>query len=358
MPRRRTGEQYWTEQQFGKLTQAPPGRLRSRGAVPWRLLAYMLQAAPEVEPLRTLVAKRLMDSRHLEAGQKALERMLMILWTAGYVELDPPPPKQTEESPDEIKDAASGESPRTDEDESPSYKPVRAHPTPTMDKLQLLRGINPLYGIFLVNQLGIADRAERLQAMESVLEIPGSLRRMVRVPPHEELPPGPLATTRLDVQLLQLGLATAEELGAAEQDEAESDRDRYRMFAEDRVFVLTLAEKLRRLFDFDFPGVHDVSTQSVWVAGEILEFGGDFNKYVTSKRLQKQEGIIFRHLLRLILLTHEFRQLCPPDTTEDEWNDDLIDIADRLTDCCRRVDPGSTDKALAEAQRVADQPDS
>jgi superfamily II DNA/RNA helicase len=358
MPKRRTGEQYWTEQQFDKLKEAAPGRLQSRGAVPWRLLAYMLQASPEVEPLRTVVGKRLMNDRFLEAGQKALERMLMILWRAGYVELEPPPPKQTDESPADgnvAASAAAGGEPQDPEDQPPPYKPLLAHPTPAMEKLQLLRGINPLYGMFLVNQLGIADRAERLQAMESVLEIPGSLRRLVRVPPHEELPPGPLATTRLDVKLLQLGLASAEELGAGQRDEEESDRDRFRMFAEDRVFVLTLAEKLRRLFDYDFPGVHDVRTQSVWVAGEILEFGGDFNKYVTSKRLQKQEGIIFRHLLRLILLIHEFRPLCPPDAMDDEWNDDLQDIADRLTDCCRRVDPGSTDKALAETQRVSDE---
>jgi hypothetical protein len=181
------------------------------------------------------------------------------------------------------------------------------------------------------------------------------VRRLVRVPPHEELPPGPLATTRLDVQLLQLGLASTEELGAGSEEADEPPPDRYTMFAEERVYVLTLAEKLRRLFDYDFPGVDDVRTGSVWVAGELLEFGGDFNKYITSKRLQKQEGIIFRHLLRLILLTHELRQLCPPDTDEDEWRDDLEDIAERLTECCRTVDPGSTDEALADAEQADDE---
>ena len=76
--------------------------------------------------------------------------------------------------------------------------------------------------------------------------------------------------------------------------------------------MLTLAEKLRRLFDYDFPGVHDLRTQPVWAAGELLEFGGDFNKYVTSKDLQKQEGIIFRHLLRLILLWPSSRSSARP----------------------------------------------
>ena len=47
--------------------------------------------------------------------------------------------------------------------------------------------------------------------MESVLELPGSVAHFVRVPKQDELPPGPLATLRLDPQLLQLGLATPED---------------------------------------------------------------------------------------------------------------------------------------------------
>ena len=82
---------------------------------------------------------------------------------------------------------------------------------------------------------------------------------------------------------------------------------------------LTLGDKLRRLFDYDFPGVRDVNTTPVWAAGELLEYGGDFNKYITSKALHKQEGIVFRHCLRLILLCHEFTQFCPPDADPSEW---------------------------------------
>jgi hypothetical protein len=94
----------------------------------------------------------------------------------------------------------------------------------------------------------------------------------------------------------------------------------------------------------------------VWIAGDVLDYGGDFNNFINAKGLQKQEGIIFRHLLRLILLTHEFRQLCPPDLDEAEWQADMEDIAERLTECCRRVDQGSTDKALADLERAADEP--
>ena len=207
--------------------------------------------------------------------------------------------------------------------------------------------MNPLYGVFLINHLGIADRAERIQAMESVLEIPASVGHFVRVPDREEMPPGPLATTRLDIELLRLGLATAEQLAGSES--ADEDPRRRAFYEEEKPRVLTLAEKLRLLFDYDFPGVHDIRTYSVWAAGELLEYGGDFNKYVTSKRLQKQEGIVFRHLLRMILLIREFQFLTPPDADPTEWNADLDDLASRLIDCCHEVDPASTDKALEQA---------
>ena len=182
----------------------------------------------------------------------------------------------------------------------------------------MFRGINPLYAVFLVNQLGIADRNERIQAMESVLELPRSVGHFVRVPRQDELPPGPLATLRLDPHLLQLGLVTPEELSQSANDEEDRGPPPHRT-TRSAMWVLTLAEKLRRLFDYDFAGVHDLRTSPVWAAGELLQFGGDFNKYVTSKALQKQEGVIFRHVLRLILLVNEFMQLCPPDATEEEW---------------------------------------
>src|SRR5207244_2410121 len=81
----------------------------------------------------------------------------------------------------------------------------------------------------------------------------------------------------------------------------------------------TLAEKLRLLFDAIYPEVTDVSTQSVWAAGELLRFGGNFNKFVQARDLVKQEGIIFRHLLRLILLCGEFAEVTPPDVGRDAW---------------------------------------
>ncbi len=337
MPTRRSTQQYWTEQQFDKLVAAAPRKLASRGGLPWRFLVHLLEASPDVQRIRQLIGQRLLDSGEIARGQKALDRMLLTLWRAGYVTLEPHPPlhgEQDEPAPVEADDAEP-------------YRPLVAQATPALDRLLIFRGVHPLYGVFLLNQLGIADRAERLQAMESVLEMPGSVARHVRVPSQQDLPPGPLATERLDTRLLQLGLVSAAELTASPADEEPEPR---KMFEEEKPRVLNLAEKLRLLFDYDFPGVHDVWTRDVWVAGELLEFGGDFNKYVTSRNLQKQEGVIFRHLLRLILLIAEFQQLTPPETTDDEWLEDLGDISRRLAECCRVVDPYSTDKALEEIQ--------
>lgn len=360
MPKRRETEQYWNEAQFDKLRTAPPGHLASRGHIPWRLLAFILEASPEVEPIRKLVGKRLLDPKRLESAQRELTQMLVTLWRAGYVTLDPEPPKKDEEAPPAETPAAPKVSlldslgsldpyaavKPAEPAKPPEYEPLLAHPTPELKKLLMLRGVNPLYGLFLVNQLGIADRAERIQAFESILDLPSSVLHFVRVPKQHELPPGPLATGRLDEQLLRLGLATAEELTEKSREEVEDERSR--MFKEDRVWVLTLADKLRRLFEYDFPGVRDLRITPAWAAGEVLEFG-DFNKYVTSKSLQKQEGVIFRHLLRMILLLAEFLPFTPPETTEEAWRADLEEISRTLVDVCHKVDPTSTDKVLEQA---------
>lgn len=383
MPQRRKTEQYWNEQQFEKLIASPPGSLASKGQLPWRLLAYLLTISPEVERLRTVVSKRLLDAKRLETGQRALNRMLMTLWAGGYVRLEPePPPRDTgsttpsspkTEAPappppapatgtfgallqearadahsdgDKEKKGRSKQADTSDaEDASEIYRPMLAHPTADMHRLLPFRSVNPLYGDFLVRQLGIAEEAERIQALESVLEMPGSVAKLVRVPQPDELPPGPLAKERLDDELIQRGLATSDELYPKDRSERMSFEQRW---------ALALAEKLRLLFDSEFPNVRDIRTVAVWSAGDLLKFEGDFNKYVKGRGLAKQEGIIFRHFLRLILLCEEFAQVPPPEMTETEWQDWLRDLAARLTASCREVDPESTDKAIESAHAIAD----
>ena len=62
--------------------------------------------------------------------------------------------------------------------------------------------------------------------------------------------------------------------------------------------------------------------------------------------------MIFRHLLRLILLVSEFAQLAPPDITPEQWREELLPLRDRLIDTCRRVDPTSVDEVLQQAEQT------
>lgn len=226
-------------------------------------------------------------------------------------------------------------------EEKEIYRPLRAEPTERLDQLLSFRSCHPIYGTFLLEHLGLADKAERIQILESVLEIPGSMIRDVRVPGPNELPPGPLATARLDPILMTRGLISQAEL---DPDTVEQEFDKFGKPI--RVFAVPLGDKLRRLFDSEYPGVHDLRIRSVWVVGQLLHFGGDFQKYVTTKNLTKQEGVVFRHLLRMILLCQEFSQFCPDGITQAEWDAEMDDISDQLTLSCRAVDPESTDKVL------------
>ncbi len=324
-PSRRENAVYWSEAQFQQLQAAPPGKLYSKGPMPWRLLAYLLKLSPDVARVRTVLRKRLMDEARIKSSEKALDHMLLTLAERGYVALDPPLPQPEAEA------TSSQEIP-------PGYQIVRAMPTAALDTLLVFRSVHPLYGAFLVEQLGIADRNERLQALESVLEVPRPLLRYLRVPRPDQLPPGPLAMNRLDADLIRRGLILAPVPKSEDDEEDDEEEEEERPPA--------LAEKLRLLFDATHPAVADVSTQAVWAAGELLRFNGNFNLYVQTRDLVKQEGIVFRHLLRLILLCGEFAQVCPPETTPAEWQADLREVSERLTASCREVDPASTDEAI------------
>jgi hypothetical protein len=325
-PTRRDTVVYWSEGQFQSLQAAPPGKLYSKGPLPWRLLAYLLQVSPEVARVRTFLRKRLMDAPRIKSAETALDQMLLTLADHGFVTLEPAPPPPP----------AEGSAPTPAE----PYQAVRAVPTPALNTLLVFRSVHPLYGAFLVRQLGSADRNERVQALESVLEMPRPLLRYVRVPRPDELPPGPLAMSRLDPELIRRGLILAP---VPKAEDEEQDEDEW----EER--PPTLAEKLRLLFDATHPNVHDVSTQAVWAAGELLRYGSNFNLYVRTRDLVKQEGIVFRHLLRLILLCGEFAQVTPLDGDPAEWQADLRDLAERLTASCRAVDPASTDEVIEHA---------
>ncbi|MFN5298547.1 MAG: helicase, partial [Planctomycetaceae bacterium] len=117
---------------------------------------------------------------------------------------------------------------------------------------------------------------------------------------------------------------------------------------EDRKWPPTLADKLRMLFESEYPNVHGVQVTPVWVAPDVLQFEGNFFSYVTSHDLTKHEGLIFRHLLRFILLLGEFSAMTPAGIEGDEWRAWLEEIASQLTQSCAEVDPQSTDQALTQ----------
>ena len=396
IPTRRKNEQYWGEDHFEKLVAAPPGQLHSRGPLPWRLLAWLLTISPEVARLDDFVGRRLMDSGRIEAARKRLKNMLVALWAGGYVRLFPEPPiaRRKENSPGEDpadgtakdgdadtddtatdessasgglfgsllqeareksgavelpgkKGSGKGDQGTPDEEPSPedAWTPELAQPTDSLERLLGFRSVNPLFGDFLVRQLDIADSEERLQALESVLEVPGSVARHVRVPPPDRLPPGWLASNRLDIELVQRGIATHDDL----YPEWEPD-----LPPELRKYPPPVAEKLAMLFRADFPAAGDLRVTPVRAAGELLSLGGNFNSFISSKGIARQEGVVFRHLLRLILLCGEFAQIAPPTGSAEEWRDELEDYAARLTESCRAVDQSSTDKAIEAAQKSVD----
>ena len=450
MPKLRPNEQYWNEQQFQKLIIAPPGKLASKGQLPWRLLAYLLKLSPDVGRLNTFVRKRLFDSASMERAEKRLQEMLLTLWGGGFVTLDPPPPGELKQlimshpwdgevavDEDDFEEASGAASaPRSmadqaseddfgagldsDKEESadtdsgeiesienadgestggltpprspmelltfgrtatppapgpaekkkkksrtaellgiktveameeelanapPPYFPETATPTADLDKLMVFRSVNPMYGAYLLQHLGLADACERVQILESLLEIPGSMMRQVRVPWPQDLPPGPLGLERIHGELISRGLATLEQLNPA----AAPPQDEEIPF-EERKWPIPLGDQMRMLFDSDYPGIRETPIRAVWIVGDLQFFNYDFQKYVTSRDLTKQEGLIFRHLLKMILLCGEFSQVTPIGMDEAVWRDELRDLSEKLSECCRQIDPQSTDDMLQMSQ--------
>lgn len=400
-PSRRTGVTYWNPEQFAKLQTAPPAKLSSRGQLTWRWLGYLLDASPAVEPIRQVMRRRLMDGPSVEAEMKRLTRMLVTLDRMGIVVLDPPAPEAWKNaSRPTPAGAASSAEPRAAEpgadepgvDDSdpppppsdsrrpatapsasmqellsrlkigehvgsaakplaqaaapgpPPYDPVTATPTDRLKQLMVFRAVHPLYGLFLLDHLATADDAELAQVLESLLEMPGTVARLVRVPRPDELPPGPLATQVVDPAILTRGLATHDDLyPPADQSDVEPALRKY---------PIPLAQKIRMLFESEIDHAGGLFTTPVWAAGELLARGTDFDRFVRALDLVKQEGVLFKHFLRLILLCREFGQLTPAKVDPAAWQARLRSISDRLTIACRAVDPHSTDAALEEAAEL------
>src|SRR6185437_11335975 len=220
------------------------------------------------------------------------------------------------------------------------YDPVTATPTEKLKQLTVFRAVHPLYGLFLMDYLGKADQNETIQILESLLEMPGSVAKSVRVPWPDELPPGKLSTEIVDPAILLAGLAT--------HDDLYPQADQSDVPPELRKYPVPLAQKMRMLFENTIDHAGGLFISPVWAVGDLLEHGGDFDKFVRSRDLVKQEGILFKHLLRMILLCGEFAQVTPHGMAGEAWKGLMNEIAETLTKACRTVDPQSTDEMLEE----------
>ena len=324
-PTRNSQRKYWTESDFEKLQNAAPTRLYSKGPIPWRLLAYLLEASSDVERIRGFIRKRLLDQPRIESSIKQLTRMLLTLHDMGYVALDPIPQK-----PEDDNEPLALNPPE-------DYTPIHAVPTEKLNAILHFRAVHPLYGHFMVQEMATMNTTERIQALESILELPRPLLKFVRVP--YEIPAGDYTKQKLDVELIARGLITAQP-----EEPEEEEEDRFIPWDERPPHF---ADKLRMLFEAQHPDVTDVSVQPVWAAGEILEMGGNFEGFIANRELAKQEGLIFRHILRLILLIDEFAQITPEGIDPKVWKAELRDIAQQLTKTCQSIDPSSTQQTIA-----------
>ncbi len=322
----------------------------------------------------------------VEAELKRLTKMLVTLSYMGIVVLDPPPPPSWEaavkpggtvvsEQPEDDEDDATEESAEDTEPvhtkppgvaelkarlklgdlsdvlkttgtakapppQPPPYDPITATPTPRLKQMMIFRAVHPLYGLFLMDYLGKSDDAELIQILESLLEIPGSVAKSLRVPWPDDMPPGKLAVEIVDPDVLTTGLATADDLYPP--------RDQSDVEPTLRKYPIPLATKLKMLFENTIDHAGGLFVTPVWAVGDLLDRGGNFDQFVRTRELTKQEGIVFKHVLRMILLCGEFAQLTPKDADPTTWRTKLTAIAETLTTACRAVDPQSTDETLEE----------
>jgi superfamily II DNA/RNA helicase len=342
---------------FVELDPPPPAEQREKVIPPPKpqVAASESPAAPEparrrlieIEDLDDDFGGNLLEDAPAEAGETAEDFSTVVeedsdSGTANSAAVESPPVAVPASQIKWLKDIA----PRAVAAEAaapPPYQPKLATPLPALDQLFLFRTINPLYAMFLLKHLGKADANERIQALESVLELPPALLSQVRVPGPDFQPQGPLATTYLNMELIQRGLATPEEMTPPSAEELENMKPWER---NERRRYLALADKLKLLFDAEHPSMPEIRVLPVWVVGDLMQFGGDFAKYVSGRDLVKQEGLIFRHCLRMILLCGEFSQTTPVGLDPQEWRAEMRSIADQLTESCRSIDPESTDQML------------
>ncbi len=308
-PTRRKTEQYWTEGQFKMLIQSAPQKLASRSMIPYQVLIYLLMKTGTLRDVRRFVSQRFNLPERLEKFQKQLDHMIGNLQALGY-----------------LKCSEDGEH-------------VSLHET--INELSGFRSIDPLYGVFLARKLVRASFAEKVQALESVLQIPFAIERKVKLPDMEK---GPLQSHEVEPELITLGLATLHPEGGLLAVSEDEGKDYWEDDENER--PLTFPEMLKVLFDAKLKTPEPVPIQATWVAGAVFEIDCDFYKFVRERDLTKNEGIILRHLLRLIILALEF-------LNHSDGDPDYQAIGELATRVCRNVDSRYTDRFLASESEMS-----
>ncbi|MEP0844934.1 MAG: DEAD/DEAH box helicase, partial [Phycisphaerae bacterium] len=192
-PVRRKTEQYWVEGHFKQLIEAGPARLFSRSMIPYGVLIYLLTRTGTLQAVRSFLSRRFNTAERIAGFQQQLDFMIANLAALGYL-------------------VRSEDGDHVTLDES-------------IHKLLNFRSIDPLFGAFLTEQLVYSSFEEKILALESVLELPPTIERLVRPP---ELPPGPLQTQVLEPLLIQMGVVAARAPssgGGGEEDELADEDD-------------------------------------------------------------------------------------------------------------------------------------
>lgn len=309
-PSRRKTEQYWSEGQFRQLIEAGPAKLASRSMIPYPVLVYLLTHKGTLDAVRSFLANRFDTAERVARFQEQLGFMLDNMAALGYLT-------------------------RSEDGEHVTL-------AESIHRLLVFRSIDPLYGMFLAEQLTRSSLEEKLLALESVLQVPPGIERLTRLP---DLDPGPLQTQVIEPLLVQMGVVLAQ--GAMNGNAEDEEEDAFDPWddGQEKQRPLTFPEMLKVVFESRLPAPEPVFVQPKWIGGGVREFQGEFYKFVRARDLIKQEGLILRHLLRLTILAGEFQTL-----TGDP---DYQTVGEAAMQACRRVDPSYTDRFLSQQAEIS-----
>ena len=308
-PSRRKTEQYWTEGQLKSLIEAKPARLASRSMIPYQVLIYLLTVTGGLREVRAFLLKRFNTAERLQKFSDQLVHMIDNLAAFGFVTKG--------EDPDDVTMGGN------------------------VKELLNFRSVDPLFGTYVAGHLARASLREKIQILEAMLSMPVAIERKLRPP---EMEPGPLQTEVIEPTVIKMGLAlTDAETGGVTAVDEEALPD----YWEDEPYKrpLMLPEMLKMLFEAKLATPEEVFVQPKWVAGGVFDLECDFYKYVRARDLLKNEGLVLRHMLRLVILAGEFAEQSGGDP-------DYARIVELSTRVCKGVDERYTDHFLESEQEA------